>query len=71
MNKLPKTIVANQISIQWNDNPKLVVLMHDMPEYVRQPFDEWLSEIEAQENAKWVQKNIKKDTKKNLKKFET
>ena len=52
MNKLPKTIVANQISIQWNDNPKLVVLMHDMPEYVRQPFDECLSEIEAQENAK-------------------
>ena len=50
MNKLPRTIVANQITIQWNDSPKLVVLMDDMPEYVRQPFDEWLSVIEDREN---------------------
>lgn len=52
MNKLPRTIVATQIKVEWNDSPKLVVLMDDMPEYVRQPFDEWLSVIEDQENAK-------------------
>ena len=52
MNKLPKTIVATQIKVEWNDSPKLEVLMDDMPEYVRQPFDEWLSVIEDQENAK-------------------
>tara|TARA_R100000995_G_scaffold30164_1_gene13405 strand:+ start:3426 stop:3602 length:177 start_codon:yes stop_codon:yes gene_type:complete len=45
-----KYIVSSQISVEWSDNPKLVVLMNDMPEYVRQPFDEWLSEIEEGEN---------------------
>jgi len=46
-----KSIVACQILVEWNDNPKLVVLMNDMPEWVRQPFDEWLSDIENEENA--------------------
>jgi len=46
-----KYIVASQILVEWNDNPKLVVLMNDMPEWVRQPFDEWLSDIENEENA--------------------
>tara|TARA_B100000073_G_C23596087_1_gene518423 strand:- start:537 stop:704 length:168 start_codon:yes stop_codon:yes gene_type:complete len=50
MDNLPKTIVATQIKVEWSDSPKLVVLMDDMPEYVRQPFDEWLSVIEDQEN---------------------
>ncbi len=46
-----KHIVSSQISVEWSDDPKLVVLMDDMPEYVRQPFDEWLSEIEEGENG--------------------
>ena len=46
-----KYIVASQISVEWSDDPKLVVLMNDMPEWVRQPFDEWLSDIENEENA--------------------
>ena len=45
-----KHIVSSQISVEWSDNPKLVVLMDDMPEYVRQPFDEWLGEIENKKN---------------------
>ena len=48
---MKKYIVASQILVEWNDNPKLVVLMNDMPECVRQPFDEWLSDIEREENA--------------------
>lgn len=44
-----KYIVSSKIMVEWSDNPKLVVLMDDMPEYVRQPFDEWLSEIEEGE----------------------
>ena len=46
-----KYIVASQIAVEWNDKPKLVVLMNDMPERVREPFDEWLREIENEENA--------------------
>ena len=46
-----RKIVASQIAVEWNDNPKLVVLMNDMPEWVREPFDEWLSDIEIEENA--------------------
>ena len=45
-----KYIVSSQITVEWSDNPTPVVLMDDMPEYVRQPFDEWLSEIEEGEN---------------------
>ena len=48
---MKKYIVASQIAVEWNDKPKLVVLMNDMPEWVRQPFDEWLSDIENEENA--------------------
>ena len=46
-----RKIVASQIAVEWNDNPKLVVLMNDMPEWVREPFDEWLSDIQIEENA--------------------
>ena len=60
-----KYIVASQIWVEWNDNPKLVVLMNDMPEWVRQPFDEWLSDIENEENAMmeeaWENININKN----------
>ena len=48
---MKRRIVASQIAIEWNDKPKLVVLMNDMPEWVREPFDEWLRDIENEENA--------------------
>mgnify|MGYP003112393968 CR=1 FL=1 len=47
-----KYIVSSQITVEWSDNPKPVVLIDDMPEYVRQPFDEWLSEIENEKNGR-------------------
>ena len=48
---MKKYIVASQIAVEWNDKPKLVVLNNDMPEWVRKPFDEWLNNIEREENA--------------------
>jgi hypothetical protein len=45
-----RTIIATQILIQWNDNPKMEILFNDMPDGLRQDFDEWLSDIEAEEN---------------------
>jgi len=48
---MKKYIVASQIAVEWNDEPKLVVLNNDMPEWVREPFDEWLNNIEREENA--------------------
>ena len=50
--KMNKTIVATQILIQWNDNPKLEILLNDMPDGLRQDFDEWLSDIEKEEACK-------------------
>ena len=50
-NTMKKYIVASQIAVEWNDKPKLVVLMNDMPEWVREPFDEWLKDIENEENS--------------------
>lgn len=46
-----KTIVATQILVEWSDNPKLVICNAHMPDYVQQPFDEWLSEIEHEVNV--------------------
>lgn len=45
-----KTIIATQILIQWNNNPKMEILLNDMPDGLRQDFDEWLSDIEKEEN---------------------
>ena len=45
-----KTIIATQILIQWNDNPKMKILLNEMPDRLRQDFDEWLSDIEKEEN---------------------
>jgi len=60
---MKRRIVASQIAVEWNDKPKLVVLMNDMPEWVREPFDEWLRDIENEENAiteeAWSLKNDK------------
>ena len=43
-----RTIVATQILIQWNDNPKMEILLNEMPDGLRQDFDEWLSDSEAE-----------------------
>ena len=48
---MSRRIVASQIAVEWNDNPKLVVLDNDMPDWVRQPFYKWLRYIENEENA--------------------
>ncbi len=49
---MDRTIIATQILIQWNDNPKMEILLNDMPDRLRQDFDEWLSDIEKEENSK-------------------
>ena len=45
---MSRTIVATQILIQWNDNPKMEILLNEMPDGLRQDFDEWLSDSEAE-----------------------
>jgi hypothetical protein len=50
--KMNRTIIATQILIQWNDSPKMEILFNDMPDGLRQDFDEWLSDIEAEENER-------------------
>ena len=49
---MSRTIVTTQILIQWNDNPKMEILPNDMPDGLRQDFDEWLSDIEVEEACK-------------------
>ena len=47
-----RTIVSSKIYIQWNDEPKMEVVMHEMSEGLAESFDRWLSMIEDEENAK-------------------
>ena len=49
---MTRKIIATQIAVEWNDKPKLVVLTDEMPNWVSQPFNEWLDDIEREENAK-------------------
>ncbi len=49
---MSRRIVSTKILVEWSDNPKMEVLLHDMPNFVALPYDEWLSDIEAEENAK-------------------
>ena len=69
---MKRRIVATQIAVEWNDKPKLVVLDNDMPEWVREPFDEWLRDIESEENAitekddwnisaEWIEEDMKEN----------
>ena len=69
---MKKHIVASQIAVEWNDKPKLVVLNNDMPDWVREPFDEWLRDIESEENAitekddwnisaEWIEEDMKEN----------
>ena len=47
-----RTIVSSKIYIQWNDEPKMEVVMHEMSEGLAESFDRWLAMIEDEENAK-------------------
>ena len=69
---MKRRIVATQIAVEWNDKPKLVVLNNDMPDWVREPFDEWLRDIESEENAitekddwdisaEWIEEDMKEN----------
>ena len=43
-------IVSSKILIEWNDNPKMEVVLNDMPDGLRQDFDDWLATIEDERN---------------------
>ena len=45
-------IVATLIHIEWSDNPKMVLLEEEMPDDLRQAWDDWLHEIEIE--RAWV-----------------
>ena len=45
------TIVSSKVFIEWNDNPKMETVNHDMKDDLAQLFDEWLSSIEYERNA--------------------
>ena len=47
----PRRIVSATILVEWNDNPKPVVLNNDMPNGLANDFDDWLTECEDEENA--------------------
>ena len=49
---MSRRIVSTKILVEWSDSPKMEVLLNDMPNFVAIAFDEWLSRIEAEENAK-------------------
>ena len=43
-------IVSSKILIEWNDSPKMEVVLNDMPDGLRQDFDDWLATIEDERN---------------------
>jgi hypothetical protein len=54
INTIPTTdrhIVSYTIQVEWSDNPKPVLLKHDMPNHVANAIDEWFGEIETEENV--------------------
>tara|TARA_R100001129_G_scaffold98911_1_gene67334 strand:- start:5672 stop:5905 length:234 start_codon:yes stop_codon:yes gene_type:complete len=50
--RLKRRIVSTQILVQWSNNPKMKLLSQDMPKNLSEEFDNWLEDIEAEENAK-------------------
>ena len=46
-----KHIISTRISVEWNDNPKLVTLDAEMPSDLQELFDQWLSAIEHERNV--------------------
>ena len=49
---VPRHIVSYKIYAEWNDNPKMVQLDHEMGSDIENSFNEWLQQIEDEENAK-------------------
>ena len=53
INTIPTTrrhIVSYKILVEWSDNPKLIELEHDMDGHLENTFNDWLVEIEEEEN---------------------
>ncbi len=46
-------IVASEIYLQWNDKPKMEIALNEMPNDLQQLFDDWLSGIENEYNARF------------------
>ena len=49
----PRKIVSVTILAEWSDSPKSVVLENDMPNGLSNDFDDWLTDIENEENQRW------------------
>jgi len=47
---VPRHIVSYKILVEWSDNPKLIELEHDMNGHLENTFNDWLVEIEEEEN---------------------
>ena len=48
---MSKRIVSSKILIEWSDNPKMEVVMNEMPSDLAQAFDDWLSSIEKEQEV--------------------
>ena len=46
----PRYIVGYKIYVEWNDNPKLVEVDHEMNSDTENTFNQWLQEIEEEES---------------------
>tara|TARA_R100001594_G_scaffold150585_1_gene212520 strand:+ start:3219 stop:3425 length:207 start_codon:yes stop_codon:yes gene_type:complete len=51
--KMKYKIVASEIYLQWNDKPKMEIALNEMPNDLQQLFDDWLSGIENEYNARF------------------
>ena len=47
---VPRHIVSYTILVEWSDSPRTVQLMNEMPNHVDNVFNEWLRDIEDEEN---------------------
>ena len=47
---VPRHIVSFKILVEWSDNPKLVELENEMGNFLDNTFNDWLREIEDEEN---------------------
>ena len=47
---VPRHIVSYKIYAEWSDNPELVELEYDMNGHLENTFNDWLVEIEEEEN---------------------
>ena len=55
INAIPTTdkhIVSYTIQVEWSDNPKLVEIEHEMGNFLENTFNDWLRDIEDEEDLK-------------------